>query len=104
MKTILVIYTNTQVTKKSEISKFKKYAFLCSDKVKLGDLVDSPNYDTKMQIVAIIDTAYKYHNRVTGLLGNKLNSTQQYENRLLKVTTDADDLDIIHAVRVKKGK
>ena len=83
MKTILVVYTDVKLTKKEWVSK-KQYAFNSST-AKVGDLVQSDDYSTAMQVVMILDKCYKYVNLSTGELSDKRNSTNQFELRRLDI-------------------
>lgn len=91
MKTILVIYTNTPI-KKENVGYTKRYAFNTSSEVKEGDMLKSPNYDTKMQVVKVLDTSFKYFNRTTGELSDTFLNSNQYEIREMKLTDNLQDV------------
>lgn len=94
MKTILVIYTNTKV----DISNYKKrYAFNTNDNISIGDMLKSPQYATNMQVVKVLDRAFKYFNRATGDLSDEYISTNQFETRELKI---ASTTSVIYATKV----
>jgi len=102
MKTILVIYTNVLLTSKKEIGTKKKYAFNVDlDTVEEGDLLDSPEYSTKMQVVRVLDSKYKYYNSSTGKLSNSFNSTSQWDIRTMIVREETDE-QIVYATKIKK--
>ena len=78
MKTIFVIYTKKVITDPKELCKYKKYAFNTDSEIKVGDLIKSPDYDTPMQVILILDKSYKYYNSVSGDLSDEINSTKQW--------------------------
>lgn len=88
-KTILVVYTNDKVGAK-EAGRLKRYAFNTVANVKVGDMLQSPEYTTKMQVVKILDKAHKYYNASTGELGDKFNSTSQWEIRDFIIRNDSE--------------
>lgn len=84
MKTILVIYTHEKLNKK-ESQTLKKYAFNTTEKLAVGDMFESEDYVTPMQVVKVMDKTYRYYNTYTGELSNKkIASTKQFEIRLLQ--------------------
>lgn len=89
MKTILVVYTNRQMSKK-EIAGSKKYAFNTDSDLKEGDMISSQEYTTPMLVVKVLDEHYKYFNHATGELTNKFNSTSQWEIRTLIIREDEE--------------
>lgn len=91
MKTILVVYTN-KLLSKSEIARAKKYSFNTSADLKEGDMFSSPSYDTNMQVVKVLDNAYKYYNASTGELSDTFNSTAQWEIRTLVIREDEEEV------------
>lgn len=88
-KTILVVYTNEKVTAK-EAARMKRYAFNTIAPVKVGDMLQSPEYSTKMQVVKILEKAHKYYNASTGELSDKFNSTTQWEIRDFIIREDSE--------------
>lgn len=92
MKTIIVIYTNNAITDKKEISRAKKYSFNTSSKVKVGDMIATKEYSTNLQVVKILEKAYKYFNGATGLLSDKFDSTTQWEIRTLEIKAKAEEI------------
>ena len=92
MKTIIVIYTNSRVTKKSDIGRHKKYSFNTAGDVLEGDMLDSPNYDTNMQVVKVLGKSHKFYNSSTGKLSNTYTSTSQWEVRTLEVRNTSEDV------------
>lgn len=99
MKTILVVYTNKNVSKK-EIGRMKKYSFNTSSEVKEGDIIETKEYDTSLQIVKVLDKAYKYYNASTGELSDSFNSTSQWEIRTLEIRDEEEE--IIYGKLIKK--
>ena len=102
MKTVLVIYLNgkTPLTNRKEIATAKKYCFNIEEEVEEGDLIDSPEYSGRMQIVKVLDTKYKYYNNVTGKISSRFNSTTQWEIRQLKLQELNDNVIYGHKVTV----
>lgn len=94
MKTILVVYTNTALTiKQISDSKLAKYAFRSNEDLKVGDIIESKAYSTKMQVVDVINEDYKYYNSCTGELRNTINSTKCYPIKEIVVRED-DELTV----------
>lgn len=92
MKTIIVIYTTIKLTDKKEISRTKKYSFNTNSNVKVGDMINTKEYTTNLQVVKILPKAFKYFNSATGLLSNEYNSTTQWEIRNLEIKTKAEEI------------
>jgi len=88
-KTIFVVYTNEKVNAK-EAGRLKRYAFNTTAPIKVGDMLQSPEYSTKMQVVNILDSAHKYFNGSTGELSDKFNSTSQWEIRDFIIREDSE--------------
>jgi hypothetical protein len=81
-KTILVIYTDVKV---NDLVYNKRYAFNTESDVKEGDMLNSPNYSTKMQVVKVLDKSFKYFNKVTGELSDDYTNSNQFETRDLVI-------------------
>lgn len=94
-KTFLVIYTNAKV---ADVGYQKRYAFNTSDELNEGDLLKSPQYDTNMQVVKVLDKAYKYFNRVTGKLSDRYSNSNQFEIRDLVLGTPSN---VVYATVIK---
>lgn len=101
MKTILVVYTN-KLLSKLEIAKTKKYSFNTSADLKEGDMFNSPSYDTKMQVVKILEYSYKYYNTSTGELSDIFNSTSQWEIRTLVIREEDEEIIYGHLIKQEK--
>lgn len=101
MKTIIVVYTGSIVDKKT-IGRMKKYSFNTQSDISVGDLLDSPEYDTPMQVVRVLETGFKYFNRSTGELSDDYTSTSQWEIRELVLREN--DNEVIYASKVKLDK
>lgn len=93
MKTIFVIYTNKKLTDK-EIGYTKRYCFNTKDDVKVGDMIKSPNYDTAMQVVQVLEEAFSHFNHATGDLSNSLTNTKQFLIRELCIREE--DTSVIY--------
>lgn len=67
MKTISVVFTRRFLSTSSiKESKLKEYKFLCPyDEVEVGDLIESPNYTTTMQVVSISNCTNATLNDIT---------------------------------------
>lgn len=90
MKTIIVIYTNTKITAKAELARYKKYSFNTSNDLKVGDLIKTNTYTTNMQVVKVLDCKYEYFNGATGELSDSYTSTNQWEIRDLIIRDDSE--------------
>lgn len=88
MKTILVVYVKDKKVSDQEAYKMKKYSFNTDSEVEVGDLIESPAYDSLMQVVSVLDEAFEYVNIQTGELSSKFNSTSQYKIRQLVIQTE----------------
>lgn len=91
MKTILVVYTNTALTiKQISNKKLQKYVFRTEEDLKVGDIIESKDYTSKMQVVDVIDNDYKYYNATTGELRNDINSTKCYPVKKIILREDEE--------------
>jgi hypothetical protein len=94
MKTILVVYTFDKLTKKS-VQGVKKYAFNVSFPVKVGDMFDSDDYSTPMQVVEVMKKTFKYVNTFSGDLSNKpFYSTKNFELRELVMSQSKNVVNV----------
>ena len=100
MKTILVIYTNKKLTKSSEIGKNKRYAFNTEADLKEGDMFESNDYSTKLQVVKVLDKSYIYYNASTGELSDMFTSASQWLIRTVVIREDVSD--VVYASLVKE--
>lgn len=99
MKTILVIYTDTKII----VPNYKKrYAFNTEANLKEGDMIKSPDYETNMQVVKILDKAYIFFNKVTGELTDEFNNANQYTIRELKLFNE--EKNVVYASIIKPVK
>lgn len=99
MKTIIVIYTNA-VLPATLVSNQKKYCFTTSDNIEVGDLLRSPSYTTCLQVVKVVDKAYKYYNEIDGKMSNSYNSTRQWKIKEL-IMRDTNP-EVVYASKVNK--
>lgn len=88
-KTIVVIYTNIKL---DNFGYMKRHVFNSLNDLKVGDMLKSSSYDTKMQVVKVLETSYKYFNKETGDLSNEYNSSNQFEVRNLRIAEVTDDI------------
>jgi hypothetical protein len=70
----------------------KKYAFNTSDEVVVNNTITSTKYNTAMQVVRVLDNAYKYYNPSTGELSNEYTSTMQWEIKTLAIREEDDSI------------
>ena len=91
MKTVLVVYRNEKADL-SKIRRMKRYAFNSSSELKEGDMIESKDYDTNMQVVKVLDRNYKYYNAQTGELSDEFNSTAQWEIRELAIREESEEI------------
>ena len=101
-KTVIVVYTNRKL-KKAEIGKAKKYAFNSSFDLKEGDMINSPSYETNMQVVKVLDKPHKYYNASTGELSEAYSSTSQWEIRDLIIREETEE-EVIYGTLIKDNK
>lgn len=100
MKVILVVYTNTVLSlKQVSDKKLVKYAFRTDEDLKVGDILSSKAYTSKMQVVDVIDNDYSYYNALTGELRNDVNSTRCYP--IKKIVLREDDELTVYATKVE---
>lgn len=99
MKTIFVIYTNE---KKADSAYDKRYAFNTDSKVEVGDMIKSDHYKTNVQVVKVLDQAFKYFDRNSGALSNELTSTNQYEIREISIIDKLKANDVIVFERISE--
>lgn len=83
-QTVLVCYSDTPLNDRGR--GMKKYAFNTSSKVKVGDRINSPSYNTPMEVVRVLGTKYRYYCTTTGKLSHRLTHTQMWEIRDLKIS------------------
>lgn len=72
MKTILVIFVDEKVNPEL-ISKYREYSFNTDADVKVGDVLSSPEYNSLLQVVKVLDEYFKYFTYGTGELTNERN-------------------------------
>lgn len=99
MKTILVIYTTTKITDAKSLRQSKHYAFNTDSDISEGDMLDSKEYSSYMQVVKVLDKNYKYYNNSTGELSDNFNSTSQREIANLEIRNDNNN--IVYASKVE---
>ena len=101
MKTILVIYTFSKVTKKKELRTYKQYAFNTDSDIKVGEMLNSDSYpDKSMQVTKVLDKSFTFYNASTGELSNEFTSTSQHEIANLEIRNDEENT--IYATRVEE--
>lgn len=100
MKTILVVYNDTLLTTKKQIAKLKHYAFNTESEVVLNERIQANDYDTAMQVIKVLDKAFKYFNMSTGEMSDEYTSTSQREIRDMIITEPFGD-DVIVATKIQ---
>ena len=98
-KTIFVVYTNSVAAGVITNRNLKRYAFNTDSEVKVGDVVVSKDYGTRMVVVKILEKSYKYYDRVTGTSSNEITSTGMYEIKDIKVVDDVNN-EVVVAARI----
>lgn len=83
MKTVLVIYTDRRVENPGY--KNPRYAFNTSADVEVGDMINSPQYSTPMQIVAVLDRKFNYFAKTTGQLSTNIINAMSFPIRELRI-------------------
>lgn len=91
-KTILVAFSNVKLKTAKEIRATKLYSFNTDSAVKVGDVITSSSYGTKIQVVKVLDTAFKYYNGTTGELSDTFTSTNQREIAILELRDNEADV------------
>ena len=86
MKTIFVVYSNQLDADIEKYHNMKRYVFRTKKSVKIGDVLKSQNYDTKMIVVEILEKDFLYYNKQTGELSNEVSATTQFPIREIKIT------------------
>ena len=91
MKTVVVVFTDRPL-KQSEIGRLKKYSFNTESSLKVDDVIMSNSYNNAMQVVKVLDKAYKYYNSSTGELSDEFNSTNQWEIKELVIREEKSNV------------
>jgi len=90
MRTILVIYSNVRVSE-TELKSIKKYAFNTESDVRVGDILDSNSYSTKMVVVRVLDEKFKYYDGKSGKMSNNFDSTNMADIKNLTIVEGYED-------------
>lgn len=101
LKTVLVIYTNVLLKNKKERDSKKVYAFNSASDINVGDMIETKDYDTNLQVVGVLPRAFKYYNGSTGDLSDNYNSTMQKEIRTLEIS-EAEE-NIVYGTIINKN-
>lgn len=103
MKTILVVYTDKELTvEQINNNKMQKYCFRTESEVKVGDVLKSQSYTSKMIVTDVMDTDYKYYNAQSGEMTNTINSTKCYPIKTLVLREE--DESVVYASKVTNSK
>lgn len=102
MKTILVIYTSSKIIGSKNLRNKKHYAFNTSSELNVGDMLDSSEYDSNMQVTKVLDKSFKYFNASTGELSDEFTSTAQHEIASLEVRED--DENVVYATKISDSE
>lgn len=76
----------------------KRYFFNTSVEIAVGDLIKSPNYESCMRVVEVLEDSFKYFNRITGNFTNSITSSEEFPIREL-VEQSAEN--IIYFTKIK---
>ena len=85
MQTILVIYTDFKIVNDQQIARNKRYYFNIDSDVKVGDLIKTFEYSTNIQVVKILNEAYRYYNGSTEELSNTFTSSLQWQIKTIQI-------------------
>lgn len=88
MKTIIVIFGNPSVVTSANT---RKYCFRTDSDVKPGDKLRTPQYDSDITVMDVLDEDYKYYHQDTGEMSNKITSTRQWPIKTIKVVDKSTD-------------
>lgn len=69
MKTLIGIFTKEKLPL-DEAIKGKQYSFNSADNIEVDDHIQTEQYRNKIQVVAVVDPAYRFVNIKTGDLSN----------------------------------
>lgn len=90
-KTILVVF-NYDKLDATQLRQAKKYSFNTESDLREGDILKSPEYDTRMHVVKVLDKAYSYFNKTTGELSDEFTSSAQWTLRDLELREEKKDV------------
>lgn len=100
MKTILVVYTNQELSvEQINNNKMQKYCFRTDSEVNVGDVLKSNNYTTNMVVTDVVDEDYKYYNKQSGEMTNTINSTNCYPIKTMVLREE--DTNVVYATKVE---
>lgn len=100
MKTILVVFTNDNLTiEQINSRKMQKYCFRTESEINVGDTLKSNNYERKMVVTDVIIADKKYYNSHTGELSNEITSTKCYPIKTLELKDENDS--VVYAKKTK---
>jgi hypothetical protein len=103
VKTILVIYTDVFLKDKKSIGSKKVYSFNSASDVSVGDMIETREYDTNLQVVKVLPQAFKYYNQATGDLSDTYTSTLQREIRTLEISDEKENIIYGTIINKKDG-
>jgi len=75
MKTIRVVFTDTKLNQ-NQLTGKRRYAFNTENDFEVGDMIGSPNYNSSLQVVEILDKLYLCFNYKDGALYEKDNANK----------------------------
>lgn len=98
MKTIFVVFGDLLTANCYNNLGAKRYCFRTESDVKAGDVLKSPDYDTPMTVVNVLDKDFQYFNKVTGELSSELTSTCSYPIKTIEVVECKSD--VVYATKM----
>ena len=66
-------------------------------------MINSPSYETNMQVVKVLDKSHKYYNASTGELSDAYSATSQWEIRDLIIREETEE-EVIYGTLIKDNK
>lgn len=98
MKTIFVVFGAMLPADSYNKLQAKRYCFRTESDVNVGDILKSPDYDTPMTVVNVLDKDFQYFNKVTGELSSELTSTCSYPIKTLEVVECKSN--VVYAIKM----
>jgi len=99
MKTIFVVFTDRKLSKE-DIRRTKKYSFNTTSDLKEGDVIKTKKYTSNLQVVNVLEKAFKYYNSSTGELSDTITSSNQNEIINLELRNDEEETVYGHLVEL----
>lgn len=92
MRTIFIVFNDNP-------KKYNKlYCFNTDSNVEVGDKLKSPNYESVMTVVEVLNKLYTYFNKQTGVLSDEITSTSEFP--ILELKVGERDNSIVYATKL----